>query len=156
MPAKTLPGYKRLPGANRRYATPGGGVISDRQYRRIAHATAGKAPVTPERLAIQTRAQRNYNRLLSQRTRELRQEGQSVTKQQVRKSDELKQIVRDLKAKDRPGQHSQAVNDRRRSALEKIGARQGIPEWVPVGLSDRYRKGKLRRNRIPKAYRFTG
>jgi uncharacterized protein YukE len=155
MPAKTLPGFKRERGGTRGYIAPNGQRLSRRQYDKLAHAVAGKASISPQRQAIQTRAQRNYNRLLSQRARELRQEGKTVNKAEIRKTEDFKQLIRDLKAKDKPGEHSQRVNDRRRSALEKIGARQGIPEWVPVGLSDRYRKGKLRRDRIPKGYRFT-
>lgn len=34
-----------------------------------------------------------------------------------------------------------------RQALEVLGRREGIPEWVPVGGSDKFRAGKMRKPR---------
>lgn len=154
MAAKTLPGFKRLPGASRRYSTPTGAVISDRQYRKVVEAQGAKGTFSAQRQAIQVRAQRQYNRLLSKAATRAREEGRPASKADIRKSAEFKQAVQDVQERRRKGQpYTEAQEARKRRALETLGYREGIPAWVPVGLSDRYRAGKLRKSRIPKAYR---
>jgi len=152
MPAKTLPGYKREAGGARGYITPTGARISRRQYDKIAHAVAGVAKMSPQRYARQVRAQRQVNRNLEALARVKRAgavPGEKVSKIDLRKSEEFKRASRDIKARGR----SAEAEGRRKGALKTLGLRQGIPDWVPVGLSDRYRAGKLRRDHIPKAWR---
>lgn len=44
-------------------------------------------------------------------------------------------------------------NDRARDALKVLGRRDGIPDWVPVGMSGKAKAGKLRQSRIPARFR---
>jgi len=151
------PGYQRIPGTARNYVnTSTGAIITDRQYRKLG---AKAPPVSPRRRAIQVRAQRNYNRLLNDYVKEQRAHGATsinskgqvvpLTKADARKRAEMKQIIADIKI----SAQTPAGEARRRAALTAAGLRKGIPEWVPVGLSGRYKAGKLRRDRIPKAFR---
>lgn len=151
MAAKTLPGFRREKGAARGYVNiETGERLSRRQYDKLVSAQGQHGKLDAQREAIHVRSQRNYNRLLSDYVEQRRRTGKPITKSEARKSDEMKRIIRDIKAK---GSSAEAER-KRRTALELTGNRQGIPEWVPVGLSDKYRKGKLRRSRIPKAYRI--
>jgi hypothetical protein len=58
---------------------------------------------------------------------------------------DFRRAIRTLKDRT-PGKEA---NDRRIEALKLLGRREGIPDWVPEGMSDRFRRGKLRRDRIP-------
>jgi hypothetical protein len=158
MAAKTLAGYKRLPGAARRYVnTATGEIIADRQYRKLTAASGRKTSISPQRLAIQRRAQRNYNRLLNEYTKTerakgtKRQDGRPIDKASVRKSAEFRSIISDLKLKPTTPENRR----KRRDALKRAGYRAGIPDWVPVDESPDYKSGKLKRwQQVPKARRY--
>lgn len=156
--AALLPGWSRLKGAARRYQSPAGDIIADRQYRKIVGNAGARTSFDAPRLERQRAAQQQYNRLLSQAAARARQEGGAgspgATKAELRKSQAFKQTVTDIKQHRKRGRvWSQASEDKKRRALETLGYRAGIPAWVPVGLSDKFRAGKLRRDRIPKAWR---
>jgi hypothetical protein len=142
MPARTLPGWHREKGTGRGYIGPDGERLSRRQYDAMAHAVAGKGAVAPERVAKNVAGLRRYNRLVSARVELERSRGEKATRKTVRESAVFKQAVRDLKTAKGPG--NGAMNQRR-EALKTIGLRNKIPDWVPVGLSNRYRQGKLRK-----------
>ena len=76
----------------------------------------------------------------------------------TRTNPEIKAAVRDLKTAHRediksveqPAKGEMSAKQRRlRDSLVKLGKRDDIPDWVPPGLSEEYRRGKLRRGRLP-------
>jgi hypothetical protein len=75
----------------------------------------------------------------------------------TRQNADVKAAVRDLKtakaddiiAQQTPKGQMSPKQIRLRNALVRLGKRDDIPDWVPPGLSDEYRRGKLRRDRIP-------
>lgn len=46
-------------------------------------------------------------------------------------------------------ERSSESEERTREALKVLGRREGIPDWVPVGASDRFRAGRIRRTSTP-------
>lgn len=159
MAAPTLPGFKREAGSARGYIhTASGQRLSRRQYEALKEAHGARQPISPQRYAAQVRAQRGYNRVLNAYVRKRRSEGVTIDKGTARESAEFKAIVRDVRRgakKPKSGPRTQAQDMILRLALKRAGLRDGIPDWVPVGLSDARRKGKIRRRReIPKKFRF--
>lgn len=165
MAAKTLPGFKREAGSARGYVHVASGQrLTRRQYEALKVAHGAKETMTPQRYAKQVRSQRGYNRVLHAYVRKARARGQRGTdgkplgKGEARQSAEFKSIVRDIRAGSRrpkSGQRSEAQDVLLRAALKRAGLRDGIPDWVPVGLSDARRKGLIKRRRdIPRKFRF--
>ena len=167
-----LAGYKRFPGAARQYVTPDGEVISYRAYRNRLSAAELIQALDPVRLANARHARRQFqnivNTIFNQRKEELEarieyakeigddeeaealQDELRTLKSDIIKSPERKNALKQLTAnahKKDPAS-MQATKD----ALVALGRRGGIPDWVPPGLSDKFRHGTLRRGRIPKEF----
>lgn len=170
-----LPGYRRLAGAERRYATPEGGTISYRQYRNILERENLVQRLEAADLANRRRQQRQFNEIIKTMSNvrakaldvqiaiaeergdvgeahQLRIERRHVKSTAI-KSDLRKQALADLQRyghEKRGGRFVSAEAEQRtKLALIALGRREGIPDWVPVGASDQFRGGKLRRDRIP-------
>src|ERR1017187_394420 len=144
-----LPGWRRLSGASRRYQGPEGQIISRRQYDVLVSAAGAHKPMSPVRLATQTRAQRVYARLANAFQRLKRALGFKGTKREVRSSAELKSIIRDMKRANKRtlAQRRSGLTGRTPAqvallidALKRAGLRDNIPDWVPPGLSDAYKR----------------
>jgi len=81
-----------------------------------------------------------------------------TARKRTRESPEFKRAVKtlkkanasDVKAVEAPKGQLSAKQIQLRDALVRLGKRENVPDWVPPGLSDKYRTGKLRRDRIPK------
>lgn len=152
-----LPGYRRAPGTSRGYISPTGQRLSRRQYDKVVAAAGLKQSMAPQRYAIQVRAQRVYNRLVNALARLKRAVlGEKAPgKAALRQSAEMKQIKRDIRAatKRKPGQPLSPENAvKLRDALKRAGLRDNVPDWVPPGLSDAYKKGKVSRSRDVKRH----
>ena len=150
--AATRKGYKRLRGASRNYLDEQTGeIISDRRYRALRAASGQKSTVSPQRHAIQVRAQRNYNRLLAKYVETERAKGAMsknkqgkpvpLTKAAARKSRVFKKAIADLGVKG----DDLAARKRKRHALVKIGYLRNIPEWVPYDQIADYANGAIER-----------
>lgn len=168
--AARLAGFQRRPGTAREYVTPEGEVISYRQYRRrLVETPGGVRPLGPVELANVRRKRQAFKNIIDQiakvrtaaidqrieiaeelgdeeEAEDLRAERRTVRREAI-KSPTRKAALKELKryghARDAEGQA------RAKEALTALGRREGIPDWVPVGASDRYRAGQLRRPRRP-------
>lgn len=99
---RTIEGWHRLPGTARRYEnTQTGEVLSDRQYRqRFLYPGRTLESVAKQRGAPLTR----YTRLLHARQDYLAQHGIKANLREIRQSEAMKSIIRDLnRAKQRGG-----------------------------------------------------
>lgn len=81
---------------------------------------------------------------------DVRRQHRTVRSQAI-KSPSRKEALRTLKENahphgpgGRPREMTQADELKVREALIALGRREGIPDWVPVGFSDRRRSGRLR------------
>jgi hypothetical protein len=162
MAARTLPGWKREKGTGRGYIGPSGERLSRRQYDKLAATVAPKKPVDATWYARVIRGVRNFWRRLGKYTDKRRAEGASVKRAEARREGEFKAGLKELRAlKGRTrkaremrgrGHHGRAADYEARTrgrltvALEKLGLRAGIPEWVPPGMSDEYLRGALKRD----------
>lgn len=171
-----LPGYRREPGTARGYISPTGERISYRQYRADVTAADLVTHLDAVDLANARRKQTAFNDIINQMAKVRRRsldnvienataagdpelaaelaEERRTLKSQLIKSDARKEALRDLK-KFGHGDSAEA-RERTKLALIALGRREGVPDWVPVGGSDRFRSGKLRRDRIPASMRATG
>lgn len=176
--ATRLPGYRRLAGSARKYATPTGETITYRAYRKALEAAGAVQHLDPADLANVRRRQRDFKDIVDQMVKvrakeldarieyaeelgeeeeleDLREERRTL-RRSVIQSGVRKNALADLKKhhhKKNPESFEATVN-----ALKALGRRGGIPDWVPPDLSDAFRRGKLRRDRLPaafKAYRQT-
>lgn len=168
--ATRLSGYARIPGDSaRRYRTPGGGVISYRQYRALLAAEGQIRPLQGEALRTAQRKRQAFKDIIDQiskvRTRQLESQlviasGQNdeaqvhELEQQLRyvrstaiKSLSRKQALKDLEKYGRRKKVVQGITiwnnaeaeQKTREALIVLGRREGIPDWVPVGESGKQR-----------------
>lgn len=48
---------------------------------------------------------------------------------------------------------SSEAEERTKRALIALGRREGIPDWVPVGYSDQFKRGSFRRSNVPRRFR---
>jgi hypothetical protein len=171
-----LQGFRRERGSGRGYIGPNGERISYRQYRNLLEREGAVQRLDPVELANARRRQRAFNDIINQMAKvrsralehaienaeelgddeaaeELRSELRHVKIEAI-KSPSRKEALTDLKTfahrKDAEGM------ERTKLALIALGRREGIPDWVPVGGSDRFRSGKLRRDRIPQRLRPRG
>ena len=152
--------------------TPDGEVISYRAYRNRLAAAQLIQPLDPVRLANARHARRQFQNIVktiyNQRKEVIEaqiefaeemgddEEADDLRKQlktlksEIIKSPERKNALQTLKDnvhKDDPAS-LQATKD----ALAALGRRNGIPDWVPPGASDKFRVGTLRRDRLPKKF----
>jgi hypothetical protein len=164
--------FTRTGGTARRYIDPATGKdISRRQYDKLKKAAGTYKRVTDVvKLAEQRRKQARYNSLAAEYQAKMAAKGKAMKLGDIRKSDTFKNAVTELKrankARNKIAKAERAgkpatkeelakSNARLKKILEKLGRREGIPAWVPVGFSDRYRQGKLKSPaNLPKAYRF--
>jgi hypothetical protein len=156
--------WVRLPGADRRYHNSDTGeTLSRRQYDKMREFEGERSKFDKTRLAKQVVAQKKYNNRLKSYVQAERSKGREITKSQARTSAELKAINKDFKklhkvvGTDKNGRpilfrDTPEGRTHLRDDLVKLGRRNGIPNWVPPGLSDRYRQGKLRPSRVPKKF----
>lgn len=158
-----LPGFRRASGTSRNYIGPSGQPISRRQYDKLVAAAGLHKPVTPQHYAKQIRQQRGYNRVLQSYLRQQRGKGVTGAKGkplgagEARQSAEFKAIVRDIKSstKRKKGEKQTEANAAKlRDALKRAGLRDNIPDWIPPGLSDAYKRGKITRSRQLKRYGY--
>lgn len=111
--------FKRLPGSARRYVD----LESGKEYsRRQVDALRGR--VTRKNARAVKHKIKLYYGLLDDYIAKKKQKGVKLTKKKAMQSEEMKQIVKDLKSKDMI---------RKRKALEKTIRRDGVPELIPVG-----------------------
>lgn len=146
-----LPGFARLPGTARNYRGPDGKKYNRREYEKLVTAAEARTKITPQRAARETAARRQYARLLNAAAKLDRDAGGKGNKAALRGSAEFKRNVRDLRAKGK----STATLVKKRDALKRLGLRNKIPDWIPPGLSDQYKRGKIKRARDLKRYGFT-
>ena len=165
--ALTDPGpWKRLPGTSRQYKSASTGlVLPDRQYRKFREFMGERATFTKTRLVQQREKQEVYNHRLKNYVQYQNTIGKKVTKGEARKSPEFKRISRELTDLNRVvgyDKKGKAIRLRDtpegrlklRDDLIALGRRQGIPSWVPPGLSDAWKKGNLRPSRIAKKWQM--
>jgi hypothetical protein len=160
----------------RRYRGPNGELISYRQYRNLLERGGQVHRLDIVSLANQRRKQHAFNDIIDQlakvRTRQIENliehaeeigddEVISELEQQLRyvrteaiRSPARKEALQTLKKyghRKHDGRYNNVQDELKvREALIALGRREGIPDWVPVGGSDRFRSGRLRRNRIPR------
>lgn len=171
--------WVREPGTARTYIDLDTGTrLSRRAYDKMRELEGARTRYDLPRLARQQRAQQKYNDLVRQyseaeldEVERLLEEAQfqidegmiddedeaktllddlfkrkRTAKKRARENPVFKRAIRELKTRG----NSKAANDKRIAALKVLGRRGGIPDWVPEGMSDRYRAGKLRKDRVPK------
>ena len=164
--ATRLPGYyRREPGAARRYVGPAGERLSYRQYRARVEAAGRVERLSPVDLANARRRQRAFNDIINQiakvrgqaldnaidnavaagappeTVRALRTERRTLKSAAI-KSPTRKQALKDLEKFHH--KKDAASQLRTKEALIALGRRAGVPEWVPVGASDKFKTGRLR------------
>lgn len=137
-------------------------------------AAAPIKPMSGERLQQQRAAQHRYNAIVKDYKAKLKAEGKLLEKENVRSRKELKALLDELKkaskkqkAAKQGARESQSERDFRRyeklskkannelrRVLEKMGRREGVPKWLPVGFSEKFRKGEIKtRADLPKKWR---
>lgn len=168
--------FTRLPGTERNYRdNVTGKTVTRYQRDKIAEAEGMRSRMDVVRRANFRRQMAQYRSTVEQRERELRSSGRDVKSIDVRRDPELKKLnqaarkarkrLRDtMKASAATGgdlnkmsaKQLRAANANQQAMkdfLKYIGRRSGIPDWVPVGASDDYRRGRLRRDRPLKKWR---
>lgn len=172
-----LPGFRREAGSGRGYITPEGDRISYREYRNRLEGLGLVERLEPLELANQRQKQAAFNDVVRQmakvRRESLERQAEAAeeigddeaaeeyrelakrTKSEAIRSPARKEALQDLKTfgHDRVTRRGQRrlrtpeAEERVRRALETLGRREGIPEWVPVGASDKFKRGELKRPR---------
>lgn len=181
--AAKLAGYRREAGAARGYVGPGGERISYRRYRKLLEQSGAVERVSPAYLAVQRKRQREFNDIINQmakvkretlnrqieyaeahgqkrKAETLRKEIRTVKREAI-KSPERKSAQHDIgpttrriRAARERGQIDFEAEQRAKQILETLGRRDGIPSWVPVGMSDDFRRGQFRRpQQLPRQFR---
>lgn len=180
MAGAKLQGYRRGGSHGPRgYVTPEGEHITYRQYRARVEAAGLVERLDLPALAKRRKQQAQFNEIIKTMSNvrakaldvqiaiaeERGDEGEAHqlkierrhVKQTAIRSDLRKQALADLQKfghQRRDGRFtSEEAAERTKLALIALGRREGIPDWVPVGASDRFRSGKIRPNRIPAKYR---
>lgn len=167
--ATLLTGYRRKPGKSRRYLTPSGREISYREYRKRAADAGQTRKLDLATLANVRRKRRNFqddieqiysvqrrqleNRLeiaeaqkqdaltaaLKKQRRTLRREIiQSGTRK--RALEILHESAHEMKNGHRNANYDPEAT---KLALKMLGRREDIPDWVEVGASDAFRRGRF-------------
>jgi hypothetical protein len=139
--------------------------LSRRQYDNFRTAIGTKRIATPKEKLIQRVKQNAYNRHVKNYVDTKREQGERITLREARNSPEVRAIAKSFKRLDKtvktPSGKTTKFRDtpdgRRelRDDLIALGRRTTIPNWVPPGLSSRFRAGKLRKDRIPKKFTMT-
>jgi hypothetical protein len=162
--------FVRERGTARGYIDEDTGIrISRRQYDRLRELAGKRTHLDLETLASRRRKSRAYYDVLNARHREITNEAlskldttklnlieeqkalndlaKSIKKSELARSQEFKQLHRDLKklSKKRPDQRTKEDTTRLVDILEQLGRRDNIPKEVQPGESDYYRKGLMRR-----------
>ena len=158
--------FKRLPGKDRRYLDTTTGIdISRRQYDNFKRFKDELKPKDIATKARQRQKQQRYQGLVDDFQTKQADKGVQLSKREIRNSEDFKSLFKQLntvtkkqqklKSGDTSPKTRKQLNDETVKLLTKLGRRDGIPGWVPVGFSDRFRKGKLKSPaNLPKAYRF--
>lgn len=158
--------FIRLPGSARRYLdTVTGKEISDRQRVNISREAGLIKRLDIARKANETRYRKEYQSRVASRVEQLRSQGLNVGKRDVMRDPEFKRLNKEARQsraaakkilRDYTGASDfsdltpkqiaalKRNQDAMRSFLKFIGRRNGIPDWVPVGESDAYRKGRIK------------
>lgn len=170
-----LTGFKRLPGSSRRYVTGEGKELSYREYRSALAQAGLVRHLEGEALGKARQRQQQFNDIIRQMAdvrrrailkeiewqeelgeeeavEDLKAELRGVKREAIR-SPRRKEAMRDLRLSNeeretvggRRRYKTPEAEERARSALTALGRRENIPDWVPVGGSDAYRSGQLKR-----------
>lgn len=172
--------FRRLSGASRRYLDTTTGLTVSRRQRDVLQSLepGGIARITDlTKLAERRRQMKRYQSLVDDYQDKLESQGKQLNKQAIRTDKEFKNLVRDLNkitkekaSVSRPGKKprkkgggkpseaelraERRANDKLKKLLIKLGRRQGIADWVPVGWSDAFRAGRIKsRANLPKHFR---
>jgi predicted CopG family antitoxin len=173
-----LEGFRREAGTARGYVTPTGERVSYRQYRALLKTAGRVEPLDLATLANRRVKQAAYNDVVKRAVERKRDQiekaiefaeemGEDETvedlqdelrtlKSATMKSAEFKDALQTIKR--RPPKNSTPAErfefeQSKKDALVLLGRRNGIPDWVPVGMSDRKRSGSLRKGRVAGAIR---
>lgn len=164
--------FIRLPGTARRYLdTVTGKDISDRQRVKIAKEQGLIKRLDIARKANENRYRQEYRSRVASRVKELQSQGitnaagKPIGKRDVMRDPEFKrlnkearksrQVAKKILAKYGDAADFSDLTEKQIAALKKnqesmraflkyIGRRNGIPDWVPVGESDSFRRGKIK------------
>lgn len=162
----TLPGWSRLPGSSRKYINvQTGQVLSRRQFDKVAQAAGARKSLDIAEKAKRRTKQARYQDLVEDYIAQQKAKGKTITKRQARTSQEFKSLIKDLKStsKSAPKKLSgdkliefrRRQNKKKLKILKELGRRDGLPDWLPVGFSDRFRTGKIvKRSDLPKEWRL--
>lgn len=157
--------FKRLPGTSRNYLdTQTGKIVSRRQRDNILRAEGKIKTKDIPTKARQRQKQARYQSLIDNYIAKKRDDGVILSKKAARESTEFKSLFRQLNSVAKTKQKAtdtlksrKRLNEKMIKLLTALGRRDDIPGWVPVGFSDRFRKGKLKSPaNLPKAFRFKG
>jgi hypothetical protein len=139
--------------------------LSRRQYDNFRAEIGTKRVATPKEKLIQRVKQNAYNRRVKNYVDTKREQGEKITLREARNSPEVRAITKSFKRLNKtvktPSGKTTNFRDtpdgRRelRDILIALGRRTDIANWVPPGLSERFRAGKLRKDRIPKKFAMT-
>lgn len=176
--AARLQGFRREQGTARGYINAQGQRLSYRQYRNLLKTANAVQPLDLAGLANRRVKQGEYNdvvkRAADRRRKELEASLKAVrkagdtnaaaaletdlrrVKSGIMKSEQFKAdlaLVKSHLPKSSTPAERFAFEQTKKDALTRLGRREGLPDWVPVGLSDKRRAGKLRRDRIDNAIR---
>lgn len=155
MSERLMAGWRRLPGSSRRYIGPGtpAAGISRRQYDKIAAAAGARKPLDIVAQAKNRVKTSRYKDLVADFITQKKSQGVVLKPSQARQSAEMKSIVKQLKAANKPApkkltgdallNYRRAKNKKLLKILKELGRRDGLPDWLPVGFSDAYRRGKI-------------
>lgn len=164
--APLLPGWRRVPGTSRQYINVATGQkVSRRQYDKFATAAGVRQPLDIAEKAKRRVKQARYQDLVEDFVAQKKSQGIKITKRQARSSKELKGLLGDLKKASKPApkklsgekllDYRRKQNRKKLNLLKKLGRRDGLPDWLPVGFSDRFRTGKIvKRSDLPKEWRL--
>ena len=157
--------WRRLKGKSRRYKNDDTGQeLSDRAMRKLRELQDERTVFSNARLARQRSAQARYNSTLRSYVEKERASGKSIKLGEARKSadfatkykrlSDLGRTRPSVKIKSKSRRKVSSFNGHKyyssntkqaqmRRILRDLGKREGIPDWVPVGLSADYREGRL-------------